>query len=122
MGKLIDNHFRLENVAGKAVTGPDGAPLSIADLPPPNTRWVIRRKAEVVAAVRGGLLSIDEACKRYFLSVDEFLSWQRAIDKQGLGGLRAKEMHSTRRSQMEVSDVAEALAEKTKRPRLAREK
>jgi hypothetical protein len=50
----------------KYVIGPDGSPLTIADLPPSNTRrWVIRRKAEVVAAVRGGLLSLDEACQRY---------------------------------------------------------
>ena len=28
------------------VIGPDGSPLTLADLPPPNTkRWVIRRKA-----------------------------------------------------------------------------
>ncbi len=44
------------------VIGPDGSPLTLADLPPPGTkRWVIRRKAEVVAAVRGGLLSLDDA-------------------------------------------------------------
>ena len=43
----------------KYVIGPDGSPLTIADLPAPGTkRWVIRRKAEVVAAVRGGLLSL----------------------------------------------------------------
>ena len=37
------------------VIGPDGSPLTVADLPAANTRrWVIRRKAEVVAAVRGG--------------------------------------------------------------------
>ena len=43
----------------KYVIGPDGSPLTIADLPPKTTRrWVIRRKAEVVAAVRGGLLSL----------------------------------------------------------------
>ncbi len=37
------------------VIGPDGSPLTVADLPPKDTkRWVIRRKAEVVAAVRGG--------------------------------------------------------------------
>ena len=71
------------------VIGPDGAPLTVADLPPKDTkRWVIRRKAEVVAAVRGGLLSIEEACDRYKLTVDEFLSWQRSIDPQGLPGLR----------------------------------
>jgi hypothetical protein len=40
----------------KFVTGLDGSPLTIADLPAPGTkRWVIRRKAEVVSAVRGGL-------------------------------------------------------------------
>ena len=36
----------------KYVIGPDGSPLTIDDLPAPGTkRWVIRRKAEVVAAV-----------------------------------------------------------------------
>src|SRR2546430_6026599 len=72
------------------VIGPDGSPLTVADLPPKDTkRWVIRRKAEVVAAVRGGLLSLEEACERYTLTVDEFLSWQRSIDRYGLPGLRA---------------------------------
>ncbi|MBV1692223.1 DUF1153 domain-containing protein [Novosphingobium sp. G106] len=34
------------------VIGPLGEPLSLATLPSPNTvRWVVRRKAEVVAAV-----------------------------------------------------------------------
>ena len=74
----------------KYVIGPDGSPLTIADLPPLNTkRWVIRRKAEVVAAVRGGLLSLEDACRRYTLSVEEFISWQRLIEKHGVPGLRA---------------------------------
>jgi len=72
------------------VIGPDGSPLTIADLPPTSTkRWVIRRKAEVVAAVRGGLLSLEDACNRYTLTVEEFLSWQRSIERHGLAGLRA---------------------------------
>ena len=79
------------------VSGPDGSPLTIADLPPPNTkRWVIRRKAEVVAAVRGGLLSLEEACDRYTLTVEEFLAWQRAIDRHGLPGLRATRVQQYR--------------------------
>jgi len=42
------------------VIGPDGSPLTVADLPPKDTkRWVIRRKAEVVAAVRGGTAGSD---------------------------------------------------------------
>ena len=71
------------------VMGPDGRRLTLADLPLPGTqRWVIRRKAAVVAAVRGGLLSLEEACSRYALNPDEFLSWQHCIDRFGLPGLR----------------------------------
>jgi hypothetical protein len=51
----------------------------------------------VVAAVRGGLLSIEEACDRYKLTVDEFLSWQRSIDQHGLPGLRATKIQDYRR-------------------------
>ena len=81
----------------KFVIGPDGSPLSIADLPSPDTRrWVIRRKAEVVAAVRGGLLSLEEACKRYSLTVEEYLSWQRSIDRHGLKGLRTTRLKKYR--------------------------
>ena len=73
----------------KYVTGPDGRPLTMADLPAPATkRWVIRRKAQVVAAVRGGLLSLEEARSRYALTTEEFLVWQRSIDQHGLAGLR----------------------------------
>ncbi len=79
------------------VMGPDGSPLTMADLPPPGTRrWVIRRKAEVVAAVRGGLLSLDEACQRYTLTVEEFLGWQRSIERYGLAGLRATRLQQYR--------------------------
>lgn len=81
----------------KYVMGPDGSPLTIADLPPASTkRWVIRRKAEVVAAVRGGLLSLGDACSRYRLTVDEFLSWQRSIERHGLPGLRATRLQQYR--------------------------
>lgn len=79
------------------VIGPTGEPLTIADLPPANTkRWVIRRKAEVVAAVRGGLISLEDACRRYALSVEEFLSWQKAIDRNGLPGLRVTRVQKYR--------------------------
>ena len=81
----------------KYVIGPDGSPLTIADLPAPGTkRWVIRRKAEVVAAVRGGLLSLEEACSRYTLTVEEFLSWQYSIDQHGLAGLRTTRIQQYR--------------------------
>ena len=79
------------------VIGPEGTPLTLKDLPPPSTkRWVIRRKAEVVAAVRGGLLTLEEACERYTLTVEEFLSWQKAIDQFGMPGLRATRVQQYR--------------------------
>ena len=63
------------------VIGPNGDVITKADLPPPNTkRWVIRRKAEVVVAVRGGLLTLDDACSRYKLTPEEFAAWQRAVE------------------------------------------
>src|ERR1700674_2169571 len=87
----------LHRPRAKYVIGPDGSPLTIADLPPPSTRrWVIRRKAEVVAAVRGGLLSLEDACNRYTLTVEEFLAWQQSIDRHGVAGLRTTRIQQYR--------------------------
>ena len=59
------------------------------DLPPPNTiRWVTRRKAVIVNAVRTGVISLEEVCRRYGLSVEEFHAWECAIDTHGVPGLR----------------------------------
>ena len=100
MGNGVGNNMTMgDDRKGRVsyVIGPDGSPLTLADLPPPGTkRWVIRRKAEVVAAVRGGLLSLDDACRRYTLTVEEFLAWQRAIDRFGLAGLRATRVQQYR--------------------------
>jgi len=60
------------------------------------TRWVPRRKAQVVAEVHNGLLSLEEACERYALTIEEFRSWQNAIDKYGLAGLRASHVARAR--------------------------
>jgi hypothetical protein len=81
----------------KYVIGPDGSPLTLADLPASNTRrWVIRRKAQVVAAVRGGLLSLEDACSRYRLTVDDFLNWQQSINSHGLALLRTTKIQDYR--------------------------
>ncbi|QTP64149.1 DUF1153 domain-containing protein [Candidatus Liberibacter africanus] len=81
----------------KYVIGPDGSPLTMANLPSPDTeRWVVRRKAEVVAAVQGGLLSLEEACQIYTLTVEEFLSWQASIVQHGLEGLRTTQVQKYR--------------------------
>ena len=60
------------------------------ELPPPDNtkRWTVRRKAAVVQAVRIGMISLQGACLRYALSVDEFLAWQRSVERHGIHGLR----------------------------------
>ena len=77
----------------------NGVPMvmTMNDLPSPKTRrWVARRKASVVAAVRSGLISLNEACLRYTLSVEEYLSWERAIERHGLPGLRVTRLQDYR--------------------------
>lgn len=76
------------------------------DLPPPGTtRWVVRRKAAVVAGVREGLISLEEACRRYTLSVEEFLSWQRLIDNHGERGLRVTRLKDYRPGQKDETQT-----------------
>ena len=80
-----------------SVIGPTGERLSLSDLPPASTRrWVIRRKAEVVAAVEGGLLSLEDARARYDLSEEEFEGWRKLINAHGLAGLRATRVQQYR--------------------------
>lgn len=79
---------RVNSQGERYIVGPTGAPLTIADLPPPSTqRWVMRRKAEVVTAVRFGLITLEDACARYGLTHEEFLAWQKALDRHGMKGL-----------------------------------
>jgi Protein of unknown function (DUF1153) len=74
-----------ENASGEPLSGT----ALMESLPPPNTkRWVVRRKAAVIAAVRSGGITIEEACRAYQLSEEEFLSWERAFENHGLAGLR----------------------------------
>jgi hypothetical protein len=76
--------IQTDNFLGKATTSYCGAVSS-----QPSGK-------EVTAAVRGGLLSLEEACERYTLSVDEFLAWQHAVDTHGVGGLRVTRIQQYR--------------------------
>ena len=58
-------------------------------LPAPRQRWTVRRKAAVIEAVRGGWVPIEDVCELYNVSVDEFLAWERDIDRYGVPGLRS---------------------------------
>ena len=79
------------------IVAPYENPKSVNDLPSPDTkRWVIRRKAEVVAGIRTGLITIEEACERYTLSIEELHCWQRLIDTHGVRGLRTTKIQDYR--------------------------
>jgi hypothetical protein len=67
------------------VIGPDGERMTKADLPPADTtRWVPRRKARVVAAVEGGLITREDAKRLYSISDEEFDSWRVALSSFGM--------------------------------------
>jgi transposase-like protein len=69
----------------------------VVDLPPADTRrWTAKRKALIVDAVRSGVISLEEACRRYQLSVEEFSAWQRAIETHGVGALRVTRLQRYR--------------------------
>jgi hypothetical protein len=90
-------HRPLQRKNVSYVVGADGSPLTLSDLPTSNTRrWVSSRKAQVVLAVESGLLSLEEACRRYTLTVEEFLGWQRAIQTFGPAGLRTTRLQHYR--------------------------
>ena len=82
------------------VIGPSGDVVTLADLPSASTtRWVSRRKAEVVLAVHKGLITLEEACARYRLTVEEFASWQSAIEKHGLQAIRTTTLQHYRQGE-----------------------
>jgi len=79
------------------VIGPDGERMTLRDLPPPDTnRWVPRRKARVVAAVEGGLMSEDEARERYSISEEEYATWKQAMSRFGMRGLCVTQINRVR--------------------------
>lgn len=87
----MDEPFDLSEMSDTdpLANGGSAVPRALPELPSPDTkRWVVRRKAVVVQAVRNGAISLQEACRRYNLSVEEFLAWQRAIERYGIPGLR----------------------------------
>ncbi len=80
--------FVKKSDAPRTATLPDGSILTIADLPPENTRWVANRKLAVVNAVTYGLITRDEAMRRYGLSEEELDSWCHAAAVHGKRALK----------------------------------
>ncbi|MFZ2887121.1 MAG: DUF1153 domain-containing protein [Minisyncoccia bacterium] len=72
------------------LVGPKKEVITPADIPPASTkRWTPYRKAVVVVAIRGGLISMPEAQQRFDLPSDELLGWANLYTAHGLPGLRS---------------------------------
>ena len=80
--------FLKKTDAPRTVILPDGRVLSVADLPPDDTRWVASRKETVVNAVLHGLIGKEEALRRYGLSGEELDGWTKAVQKHGRAALK----------------------------------
>lgn len=66
----------------------NGNLINIDDLPSASMkRWSPSRKANVVYAVRGGLITVDGVCEKYGLSLEEYYSWERTVVSVGTKGL-----------------------------------
>jgi predicted Rossmann-fold nucleotide-binding protein len=99
---MLPSNASLSRGESGAVIRPIDRQRELDRLPPPDTRrWVMRRKAQVVAAVRGGLLTFEEACQRYSLSEEEFKNWMSLLDTYGVRGLRATRMQEYRHGERE---------------------
>lgn len=73
--------------------------MTLADLPKPDTqRWVPRRKAKVVAAIEGGLISEKDALERYSLTTEEYAHWRTALIRHGMRGLCVTRLGHHRRA------------------------
>jgi hypothetical protein len=80
-----------------AVTLPDGTTLTRSDLPSPTTtRWVASRKAAVVHAVDGGLMTAEDAIRTYALSEEELSSWRTAVLQHGEKALKTTALQKFR--------------------------
>jgi len=94
----------MKTVEPRDYSAPEVAAILDLETVPPvtTTRWFPRRKAQVVAAVEAGLLTTEEACSLYRLSLEEFLGWQRTIRKGGVKGLCVTRR---RRFELDFSDA-----------------
>lgn len=55
-------------------------------------RWTAARKEALVLAVEGGELSLNDALRRYYLTLEEYNAWRRAFRKKGRAGLQASKV------------------------------
>jgi hypothetical protein len=97
--------------------GPRGERLTLEMLPRPGTRrWIMRRKAELVAAVDGKLLTVNELLRRYGITPAEYENWEKAVRNFGMRGLRTTRIQDYREVEKRFPDLERPVsATRTKR-------
>jgi hypothetical protein len=88
------------------------------DLPPAGTvRWVASRKAQVVSAIASGLLTLEQACARWDLSIEEIEAWRELANHYGTSALR-----TTRLKEYRPAAITTRIERRGRKPRLATNK
>ncbi len=102
-------HAAIVDATGRDPVEPvelDNETLTLSDLPSPNIRrWHGHHKAIVVTAVQRGLMDMTEACLRYKITIQEFLSWERLLGEHGMRGLRSTRLQDYRQVASRASGV-----------------
>src|SRR5271166_2150304 len=74
----------------KVARGLRGNVIAPYDLPPAHgIRWTPLRKVDLIAAILGGVITLDEAKARYALTAEELSEWRRGLAAGGVKGLKA---------------------------------
>jgi hypothetical protein len=96
---------RLLEQKRKAAIGLRGNVITPYDLPPAHgVRWTSLRKADLIAAIVGGVITLDEAKARYALTTEELSEWRRALAAGGVSGLKATKRAPRRKETAPASE------------------
>lgn len=78
-----------ERLAPLTTRKSDGTLLLRSDLPPVDIqqRWSPKKKALVIEAVRGGVISLEEVFARYVITREEYDGWVKKYESAGRKGL-----------------------------------
>ena len=89
----------------------ESRPQTEAALPPARQqRWSAGKKAQVLAAIKDGTLSLEEACRHYSLTAEELQSWHVSFAADGVAGLKMTRLAERRtNARRKVSEPAAAL-------------
>jgi hypothetical protein len=83
-----------------AVHDLNGNVIAINDLPPADTRrWTPNKKAVLVRAVQGELISREELLARYNMEEAEFARWERELARIGANGLKVTKFNTNARKE-----------------------